>query len=231
MAFDLNQKLVVQDIACRRGGRLLFAGLSFAVAAGEMLVLRGPNGVGKTSLLRVIAGFLRPEAGKVELQGGLIDTALAQQCHYVAHQNAIKPQLTVVENLRFWAAFMGDARARRTLDAALAALRLNGLRHLHAGVLSAGQKRRLALARLACVRRPVWLLDEPTVGLDVDSQAALCELMRTHLDEGGLIIASTHVDFGMPATRTLELKPLAEAPGANAAMVAEMPGEKPEGVA
>ena len=207
MTPDAKRKLVVQDLACRRGGRLLFSGLSFVVASGEMLLLRGPNGVGKTSLLRLIVGFLRPAAGRVMLEGAETDTPLAQHCHYVAHQNAIKPQLTVMENLRFWGQFLGQRQVGQKLEQALRALRLGPLRHLHAGVLSAGQKRRLALARLALAPRPLWLLDEPTVGLDAESQAALCDLMRAHLDAGGLIIASTHVDFGMPATRTLHMRP------------------------
>ncbi len=206
-------RLCGRELACRRGGRVLFSGLSFEVAAGEMLMLRGPNGVGKTSLLRLVAGFLAPVSGTVVLQGGRADTPLAQQCHFIAHQNAIKPQLSVEENLRFWLAFLGagegslaaDENVR--LEEAIAALRLQALRHLPGGVLSAGQKRRLALARIALAPRPVWLLDEPTVGLDTDSQAALCELMRRHLEGGGIIIASTHVDFGMPATRTLEMRP------------------------
>ncbi len=206
-AFGGHLKLSGDNLACRRGGRLLFAGLSFAIGGGEMLMLRGPNGVGKTSLLRLIAGFIPPAAGRVDLSGGISDVPLAQQCHFVAHQNAIKPQLTVEENLRFWGGFLGADMRGGTLDHAIAALRLDALRHLPGGVLSAGQKRRLALARIALAPRPVWLLDEPTVGLDVASQAALCDLMHRHLDNGGIIVASTHVDFGMPETTTLEMTP------------------------
>ena len=198
-------RLEARDLACRRGGRLIFSGVTFAVNAGEMLALRGPNGVGKTTLLRLIAGFLRPEAGELRLHGADDDVPLAQHCHYVAHQNAIKPQLTVEENLLFWCDFLNGDRAR--LPHALQALNLETLRHLPGAVLSAGQKRRLSLARLLLATRPLWLLDEPTVGLDVDSVAALSALMNAHLDEGGIIIASTHIDLGLAATRTLHMRP------------------------
>ena len=198
-------RLEAHDLACRRGGRRIFAGVSFAVESGEMLTLRGPNGVGKTTLLRLIAGFLRPEAGELHLHGAKDDVPLAQHCHYVAHQNAIKPQLTVEENLLFWCDFLNGDRAR--LEHALQALNLEALRHLPGAVLSAGQKRRLSLARLLLAQRPLWLLDEPTVGLDVDSVAALSALMNAHLSEGGIIIASTHIDLGLAATRTLHLRP------------------------
>ena len=198
-------KLEGRELACRRGGRLIFADLTFAVHGGEMLALRGPNGVGKTTLLRLIAGFLRPAAGTLELHGGAPDEPIAAQSHYVAHQNANKPQLTAEENLAFWCDFLGGDRT--DIGPALAALDLEPLRHLPGAVLSAGQKRRLALARLLLARRPVWLLDEPTVGLDVDSVAALSAIMRRHLEEGGIIIASTHIDLGLSATRTLEMLP------------------------
>jgi heme exporter protein A len=201
------QELMLEGrgLACRRGGRLIFADLSFSVRGGEMLALRGPNGVGKTTLLRLIAGFLRPAAGTLALHGGEPDEPIATQSHYVAHQNANKPQLTAEENLAFWCDFLGGAR--ENIGPALAALNLEPLRHLPGAVLSAGQKRRLALARLLLAKRPVWLLDEPTVGLDADSVAALSAIMRRHLEEGGIIIASTHIDLGLAATRTLEMRP------------------------
>ena len=207
-----NLILEGRGLACRRGGRLILADVSFSVQGGEMLALRGPNGVGKTTLLRLIAGFLHPAAGSLELIGGLPDEPIATQCHYVAHQNANKPQLTAEENLAFWCDFLGGDRT--AIGPALAALNLEPLRHLPGAVLSAGQKRRLALARLLLAKRPVWLLDEPTVGLDADSVVALSAIMRRHLEEGGIIVASTHIDLGLAATRTLEMRPATDAPAA-----------------
>ena len=203
-----------RGLACRRGGRLVFADVSFSVLGGEMLALRGPNGVGKTTLLRLIAGFLPPAAGTLRLTGGAPDEPIATQSHYVAHQNANKPQLTAEENLAFWCDFLEGDRA--AIGPALAALNLEPLRHLPGAVLSAGQKRRLALARLLLARRPVWLLDEPTVGLDADSVRALSAIMRQHLENGGIIVASTHIDLGLAATRTLHMQPAAATAGPHA---------------
>ena len=188
-------KLSGENLACRRGGRIVFANLSFSVSSGEMLILRGPNGAGKTSLLRLIAGLAPPASGKLVLEGGDGDLSVGQQSHYIAHQNASKPQLTVMENLRFWAKFHGGDEAR--IYEAIEAMDLKRLTGYAAGLLSAGQKRRLALARLALVERPVWLLDEPTVGLDVASVARLRGLMEAHLAAGGIVIATTHIELGM----------------------------------
>ncbi len=192
-------KLLGENLACRRGGRIVFSNLSFEVSSGEMLILRGPNGAGKTSLLRLIAGLAPPAGGKLVLKGADEDQSTGQQSHYIAHQNASKPSLSVRENLRFWARFHGGAMQR--LDEALQVMNLERLASYAAGLLSAGQKRRLALARLVLVERPIWLLDEPTVGLDVDSVERLRGLMETHLADGGLIIATTHIDLGMAAAR------------------------------
>lgn len=180
----------------------MFSGLSFEVASGEMLILRGPNGAGKTSLLRMIAGFTPVAGGTLMLEGGDEDLTIGQQSHYVAHQNAIKPQLTVMENLRFWSRFHGGCAER--VDEALEAMDLVHLSHYAAALLSAGQKRRLALARLMLARRPLWLLDEPTVGLDAASVARLQALMAAHLDGGGIVIATTHIDLGMATARVFE---------------------------
>ncbi len=195
-------KLTGKDLACRRGGRLVFSGLSFEVSSGEMLILRGPNGAGKTSLLRVIAGLAPPAAGTLELEGGDPDLTVGQQSHYIAHQNASKPQLTVMENLRFWLRFHGGSEDR--IADAVKAMDLARLSGYAAGLLSAGQKRRLALARLVLVERPVWLLDEPTVGLDAASVDRLRRLMEAHLEAGGIIVATTHIDLGMAQARVFE---------------------------
>ena len=188
-----------KGLACERGGRLVFTGLDFSASGGRMLVLRGPNGAGKTSLLRLIAGLAEPAAGRLSFTGA-DDGELGPHVHFIAHQDAIKLHLTVEENLVFWAGFLGGG----SIEAALDALNLQALRAFQAQRLSAGQKRRLGLARLALAPRPVWLLDEPTVGLDTHSQGLLASLMTAHLEAGNIIIASTHIDLPVASTDVLD---------------------------
>lgn len=175
--------------------------MGFAVGAGELLELTGPNGSGKSSLLRLIAGLNQPAAGTIRLDGGAAELSIGQQSHYIAHQDAVKSALTVTENLRFWQGFLGGGDIAGALDA----LDLGRLAAYPAGLLSAGQKRRLALARLALVPRALWLLDEPTVGLDTQSALRLVALLSGHLEKGGIIVAATHVPLGLAAAQTLGL--------------------------
>ena len=193
----MRMRLTGVELGCVRGGREVFEGVNFAVAAGEALALTGRNGAGKTTLLRLIAGLLEPAAGRLELTGGAPDTSLAEQAHYLGHRDALKPALTVIENLQFWYAFLGGRNA--PLATALESVGLGSLADLPAGYLSAGQRRRLALARLIAAPRPIWLLDEPTAALDTAGQQRLGELMRTHLASGGLIVAATHGPLGIEA--------------------------------
>lgn len=195
-------RLSAADLTCRRGGRLLFSGLSFALGAGEAVVVTGRNGAGKSSLLRLIAGLLRPEGGRISLEGGDPELSLAEQAHYQGHLDALKPSLTVGENLRFWSDYLG---ATGYPSDALTRLGLDTLADLPAGYLSAGQKRRLSLARLITVPRPLWLLDEPTAALDVEGQVRLADLMSAHLSGGGLILAAAHGDIGLRSPRELKL--------------------------
>jgi len=188
-------RLTVEDLACVRGGRPVFAGVSFAVAAGEAVVVLGRNGAGKSSLLRVLAGLLPAATGRIVLDGGDAEASLAEQAHYVGHLDAQKASLTVTENLDFWTAFLGGDRAR--VPVALESVGLGSLAGLPAAHLSAGQRRRLSLARLLTARRPVWLLDEPTAALDVAGQDLLAGLMREQLASGGLIVAATHAPLGL----------------------------------
>ena len=190
--------LVGSDLVCVRGGRQIFAGVSFAVGSGRTLAISGPNGAGKTSLLRMIAGLLRAEAGRIECRDGASDLTIAEQTHFLGYQDAVKPSLSVAENLRFWSRYLGDGHGPTA--PALEALDLGGLSDLPAGYLSAGQRRRLSLARLIAVKRPIWLLDEPTAALDASGQARLSELMRAHTVDGGLIVAATHGPLGIDAT-------------------------------
>jgi heme ABC exporter, ATP-binding protein CcmA len=193
-----RMQLICESLACERGGRLVFSGIDFTVSAGEALVVTGRNGAGKSTLLRVIAGLLRAAEGQVELTGvaGLADeSSLPEQAHYLGHLDAAKPSLTVRENLTFWANFLG-APDETAIAAALDAVELGSLADLPAAYLSAGQKRRLSIARLLAVQRPVWLLDEPTSALDTQSQDRLAAFMRDHLARGGMIIAATQGQSG-----------------------------------
>jgi heme exporter protein A len=190
-------RLSGRGLKCVRGGREVFAGLSFEAAAGGVLAVTGANGSGKTSLLRLIAGLLIPAEGEVALEGGEAELTLAEQAHYLGHRDALKPALSVMENLSFWQDFLGG----EVFDAgdSLEAVGLDYAAQLPAAYLSAGQRRRLSLARLLTVRRPVWLLDEPTAALDAAGQALFANLMQGHLARGGLIVAATHGPLGIEA--------------------------------
>jgi heme exporter protein A len=195
-------KLTADNLTCERGGRIVFAGIGFSLGEGQLMQLTGPNGAGKSSLLRLIAGLNEATAGTLVLAGGDSDLTIGQQAHYIAHQEAVKTALTVEENLAFWRDFLGGG----SLEAALEAFALSRFASFQAGLLSAGQKRRLALARLALITRRLWLLDEPTVGLDTASLARLVAVMSAHLDRGGMIIAATHVPLGRDPDFRLDLE-------------------------
>jgi heme exporter protein A len=196
-------RLTGDKLSSVRGGRTLFADLAFSVDSGGALLLTGPNGAGKTTLIRTIAGLMRPAKGRIALEGGAPDLPLSEQCHYVGHLSAIKPALSIEENARFWSGFLGGER--RALDAALETFGLQALHDIPAGYLSAGQKRRLGLARLLLAERPLWLLDEPTTSLDSAAQAILTGIVNRHLAAGGLAVAATHMALGFANARELRL--------------------------
>ena len=198
-------RLSAAEIGLERGGRQLFAGVGFEVDAGEALIIVGPNGAGKSSLLRAIAGFLSLGAGAFRLEGGDPERSIGEQAHYLGHADALKGALTAGENLAFWAGALGGDGSRESWLPALTRLRLGHVADFPVRALSAGQKRRVALARLNVARRPIWLLDEPTTALDVAAQALFAEIMREHLATGGLIVAATHAPLGIEGARTLRL--------------------------
>ncbi|MET3662294.1 heme ABC exporter ATP-binding protein CcmA [Aquamicrobium ahrensii] len=191
-------RLIADKLGGERGGEPVFANIGFALEDGEALIVTGPNGSGKSTLLRVVAGLLPAADGEVRLEGGSEDWPTpAAACHYVGHLNAMKTALTVNENLDFWRRFAGEPALG--VAEALEEVGLGHIGHLPFGYLSTGQKRRAALARLLVSHRPVWLLDEPTAGLDKASEARLSEMMDQHLAEGGIIVAATHLPLGIAA--------------------------------
>ena len=201
-------KLSGLDLTCSRGGRRVFSELSFSVAAGTALLLTGPNGAGKSSLLRMIAGLIRPAKGSLMLEGGDPELSVGEQSHYVGHQDPLKPALTVTENLVFWVRFLNGkagVSGAASIEQGLDAVGLADLARLPAGYLSAGQRRRLSLARVLAVPRPIWLLDEPTTALDAASQERLRRVMVDHLSGGGLIVAATHGPLGLAEASQLRL--------------------------
>jgi heme exporter protein A len=200
-AGEALMKLIAHALTSTRGGRTLFSDLSFQVAGGEALLLMGPNGAGKTTLIRMIAGLFAPTSGALALEGGDAERSLSEQCHYVGHLNAVKSSLTVEENAAFWGRFLGGAGDR--VEAALSTFGLVALRDIPTAYLSAGQKRRLGLARVLLAERPIWLLDEPTASLDSAAQEVLVGAVDAHMAGGGVVVAATHVP--LPFANACEL--------------------------
>ena len=196
-------KLMAEAVSVMRGDRMVVTHLSFGVEAGEALVLVGPNGAGKTTLIRCIAGLLRPSAGQIRLEGAQPERTLGEECHYVGHLNGVKASLTVEESATFWSRYLGGASEQ--IEPALATFGLVTARDIPAGYLSAGQRRRLALARLLLAARPVWLLDEPAVSLDRAAQQVLTTVVDAHLANGGMVVAATHAPLGFARSRELQL--------------------------
>jgi len=184
--------LDVTDLACQRGSRLLFEDVSFSLGRGEALVVTGPNGTGKSSLLRILAGLLEEEDGEISHDDEML---------YLGHLDALKPQMSVMENLRFWVSLFGGTG---DLGGALERFGLGHIPDLTAGVLSAGQRRRLTLARFSCFlggdsARPIWLMDEPDSALDDAGRTLLDDLLNEHLSRGGVVLAATHRGLGIEA--------------------------------
>jgi heme exporter protein A len=189
-------RLSVSELGCFRGFRSVFNDINLELVSGEALALTGPNGAGKSSLLRLLAGLLRPSAGRVALEGDTDEQSIPERAHYLGHLDAFKPALTVRENIEFWIHYFGG---NRDATAALESVGIGALGHLPAAYLSAGQRRRLSLARLIAAPRPLWLLDEPASALDSAGQEMLAGLMRAHLSGGGMIVAATHGPLGIEA--------------------------------
>ncbi len=195
-------------LTCLRGDRLVFAGLDFRVGPGEALFLLGPNGSGKSSLLRLMAGLLRPFAGRLEWDGAPTSDEPdlhRARIHYVGHHDAVKPVLTARENLAFWAAMGGAPDPDAAALGALGRLGVPHVAEIPGRYLSAGQKRRLNLARILAAPRPLWLLDEPSVALDRAAIKMLEAEISSHRASGGQVVVSTHADIDLPGAREMHL--------------------------
>jgi heme exporter protein A len=195
-------RLTATDIACERGGREIFSRLSLSVAAGELLAVTGPNGAGKSTLLRLLAALLRPSAGEIRLEPE-DDLPRPQRVHYLGHLDGLKSGFTVAENLDFWRKL--DDRPDRPAPEALEAVGLKELAETPAHYLSAGQRRRVAVARLLVTRRPVWLLDEPSAGLDAAAEGRLGAIVGEAQDRGTVVVAASHQSLPVAPTATLRL--------------------------
>ena len=197
-------RLIAEELGGERGGQPVFSDIGFSLGEGDALVVTGPNGAGKSSLLRVVAGLLPAAGGSVRLEGGgEAFPTIASAAHYLGHLNAMKPALTLQENLSFWRDFCGDADV--SVEAALETVGLGAIGDLPYGYLSTGQKRRAAIARLLVSRRPIWLVDEPTAGLDAESARRFSALLADHLGGGGMIVAATHLPLGIDGATELRM--------------------------
>ncbi|SFO40371.1 heme exporter protein A [Mesorhizobium sp. NFR06] len=197
-------RLIAENLGGERGGETVFSNIGFALEKSEALIVTGPNGAGKSTLLRVVAGLLPAAGGKVLVEGGgEAFPTVASASHYLGHLNAMKTALSVEENLGFWRAFQGEPAL--SVEEALEKVALGGLGHLPLGYLSTGQRRRASIAKLLVSRRPVWLLDEPTAGLDKASEERFAGLMRGHLQDGGIVVAATHLPLGIEGAKALQM--------------------------
>lgn len=204
-------RLVAEALGASRGPETIFRNLAFTVAAGESLVVTGPNGIGKSTLLRVVAGLLRPDGGQVVLQGAPQFEMVAEACHYLGHRNGMKRELSVGENLGFWSALMGQqglGSDRGHILDALDQVGLDATIDLPFGYLSAGQQRRVAMARLLIADRPVWILDEPTAAIDAHSEGLFAGMVDRHLARGGLALMATHQPLAVSRQTQLALDAL-----------------------
>lgn len=190
--------LAFRDVACVRGGRVLFEGLSFVLGAGEAAVVAGPNGVGKSSLIRIAAGLLAPASGDVAVEG---NRAL------LAEAAALDPERTVADALGFWAALDDAPDPRARVTAALSDIELTHLADIPVRLLSTGQRRRIAFARVLASGAPIWLLDEPANGLDAAATARLEALIARHRAGGGIALVATHLPLAIPGAQEIALEP------------------------
>ncbi|MFZ1814958.1 MAG: heme ABC exporter ATP-binding protein CcmA [Rhizobiaceae bacterium] len=196
-------RLTVSNLCVNRGERQILSGIGFTLSDGEVLVITGKNGAGKSTLLKSLAGLLASSEGTVELEGGEEGAGIAEQCHYLGHDNALKPALSVRENLAFWRDYLGSPAS---IEEGLEIVGMSGSIDIPVAYLSAGQKRRIALARMLVSRRAIWLADEPTAALDQASSRRFADMVRHHVKGGGMVIAATHLDLGIKSARSMNIE-------------------------